>query len=317
MAGDAREDLAPRAYRSAQAAREVVAHRGELLRKIRDIGRQEHDRLCGRRGPPIGDKLDDGRVRLVADRSDNRHRAAGEDGVRHDLLVEGPEILDRTAAAGDENRVDAKPLGLGVERPYGPRDLFRRSVPLHAHIDEENANGLRPMGRRAETVVDRSAGRARDDRNAPGKRWQGKLAVIVKIAAGFKCSAEPLVALLERALSLAFDSGDIELRASLLGIKRKRAGDDDGVALAEDESRAPSSIGGLAPHRAADDRLIILQREIPMPLVDDIREFAAHAQRTTNAVERALDALRQLRHAFGPRLLASAIAAGVSSSPPT
>ena len=60
-----------------------------------------HDHLGGRRrrrGAQIRDEIRDGDIGLVADRGDHRHGRSG-DGASHDFLIEGPQILDRTAAA--------------------------------------------------------------------------------------------------------------------------------------------------------------------------------------------------------------------------
>ena len=43
---------------------------------------------------------------LVADRRNDRHRR-GRNRARDDLLVERPQILDRSAAAADDDDVDA------------------------------------------------------------------------------------------------------------------------------------------------------------------------------------------------------------------
>ena len=63
---------------------------------IAEVARLAHDDFGGlrrRRRAHVGDVVGDGRIGLVADGRDHRHRA-GRNRAGHDFLVEGPEILD-------------------------------------------------------------------------------------------------------------------------------------------------------------------------------------------------------------------------------
>ncbi len=104
-----------RAGRGAQlGAAMVVAARPRRQRPARqavdavdqlDAHRHRHFRRGGRRRrAAVGDEIDQRHVGLVADRGDQRDQAVGG-GADHDLLVEGPEILDGAAAARDDEEV--------------------------------------------------------------------------------------------------------------------------------------------------------------------------------------------------------------------
>ena len=77
-----------------------------------------------RRRPQVGDEIGDGEVGLVADGRDHRD-AAGDDGPRHRLFVEGPEIFQRSAAPRHDDDVDV------VDRRQAPqRRRDRQRGPL-------------------------------------------------------------------------------------------------------------------------------------------------------------------------------------------
>ena len=62
----------------------------------------------GRRGcAQVGDEIGDAEIGLVPHPADHRHRAGG-DGAGQGLVVEGPQILDRAAAAHQQDDVDGR-----------------------------------------------------------------------------------------------------------------------------------------------------------------------------------------------------------------
>src|SRR5438477_7646098 len=66
-----------------------------------------NDHLCGgrgRRSAYIGGEIRDGEISFVADSGDDRN-CAGHNGAGHGLLVKSPQILDRTAAPGEDQHV--------------------------------------------------------------------------------------------------------------------------------------------------------------------------------------------------------------------
>ena len=89
-----------------------------------------HDELGGRRWrrrAQVGDEVGDGDVGLVADRGDDRHRRGG-DRPGDGLFVERPEILERSAAAADDDHVDA----VDARRPGAARGRSRPPRPRPA-----------------------------------------------------------------------------------------------------------------------------------------------------------------------------------------
>jgi len=72
------------------------------LRRAHQFGRR---RGCGR--PQVGHEVGDGEIGFVPDAADHRHRAGG-DGARQRLVVESPQVLDRAAAAHQQDEVDRR-----------------------------------------------------------------------------------------------------------------------------------------------------------------------------------------------------------------
>ena len=106
--------------------------------------------------------------------------AAGEDRARHGLLVEGPEILERAAAARDDDDVD---VGDGGEAPQRRRDRERRALALHGRGREEDRHRAAAV-RDAHDVADDGARGRRHDAQAARQERQRALAGRVEEALG-------------------------------------------------------------------------------------------------------------------------------------
>ena len=112
--GEAREFHGRFAQQSDHAAGQSL---GVVQRLGQEVGAHRHGHL-GRRGrrrrAAVGGEVDQGGVGLVADRRDQRDlRSRG--GAHHDLLVEGPEILEAAAAARHDQHVG--PRHRAADRP--------------------------------------------------------------------------------------------------------------------------------------------------------------------------------------------------------
>src|ERR1019366_8408932 len=81
------------AAKTGEGRGEIAPHRHRLFRRRRGGWRAE-----------IGGMIDQGPIRLVANRRDERHEAARRR-AHDDFLVETPQILERTAAARDDNHI--------------------------------------------------------------------------------------------------------------------------------------------------------------------------------------------------------------------
>jgi hypothetical protein len=109
----------------------------------------------------------------VADRRDDRN-VRGGDGADHLLLVERPQILDRAAAAGDDQQVrDAAPARRPkrVESGDAAAILRRRAFALDRDRPEDDVAGeaiLEPV----QDVADDGAGRRGDHADDLGRERQ-------------------------------------------------------------------------------------------------------------------------------------------------
>ncbi len=81
---------------------------------------------CG--GAHVGDEVGDGEVHLVAHGGDHRH-LGGRDGPGQHLVVEGPQVLERAAAAAHDDHVHAAQRVQLARRPGRPRPPHRRPAP--------------------------------------------------------------------------------------------------------------------------------------------------------------------------------------------
>jgi hypothetical protein len=113
--------------RAGEASRAKAERGGELLQTPADrivpapldgreraqpLGPVGHDPLGRPRGRRtlVGDEIDDSEIRLVTDAAHDRDRA-GVHGARHGLVVEGLQILERAAAACQDQHVAVRAPG--------------------------------------------------------------------------------------------------------------------------------------------------------------------------------------------------------------
>jgi hypothetical protein len=73
-------------------------------------------RGSGRGRPQVGHKVRNGEVGLVAHTADHGHRALNER-ARELLVVEGPQVFDRAAAAHQQDHIDRRRLAPNTVRP--------------------------------------------------------------------------------------------------------------------------------------------------------------------------------------------------------
>ena len=150
-----------------------------------------HDHLGGgrgSRGPDVGDEVGDGEIDLVADGRDDRDGRAG-DGPGHPLLVEGPEVLDRSAAPADDEDVD---VGQGAQVVDAGDDLVGRPVALDAgRVDEDVELGEAPLQGPQDVDDGRPGGRG-DDADLLGQEGSLRLRAGSKrpsaLSFSFNCS---------------------------------------------------------------------------------------------------------------------------------
>ncbi len=146
----------------------------------------------------VGGEIDQRDVGLMADRRDQRDHAVGRS-PHHDLLVERPEILQRPAAAGDDQKIrtrDAAAFGQRVEATDGGGHLFGRAVALHLDRPDQHA-ARKTILQPVQDVADHGTGGRGDDADHFRQPRQLLLAPGVEQALG----GELLLALLQEAPS--------------------------------------------------------------------------------------------------------------------
>ena len=125
------------------------------------------DDLCGgRRGrrAQVGNKISDSDVGFMANGADDRD-LAGEDSSRHPLIVKTPQILQRTAAASDNQHVT---LPARVRQRDGAHNLPGSIVTLNrGRVDDHRQPGV-AAPEDMKNIVQRGTGFRGDDPDAVG-----------------------------------------------------------------------------------------------------------------------------------------------------
>ena len=171
---------------------EPVGESVEVQGDLAGIGDADLAGLAGGQGAAVGGQVGEGHVDLVADRRDDRD-ARGGDGPRHDLLVEGPEVFEAAAAAGDDDDVGA---GDPVGQRQGRDDLAVGALALDPGRRDEDLGASPAAADDLEEVADGGAGRAGHDHDPAGEPGQRPLSARVEQPLG----GQPREPLAERQL---------------------------------------------------------------------------------------------------------------------
>src|SRR5215475_13013176 len=107
----------------------------------------------------IRHEIGDGEVGLVSD-GGHDGRPAGHDGASDTLVVEGPQILDRSTAAADDHDIE---IGYLAQVAQGPNDLQRGTLPLDAYRCDHDAHVAEAPADDVQDVAQSSAAGRRDD----------------------------------------------------------------------------------------------------------------------------------------------------------
>jgi hypothetical protein len=250
----------------------------------------------------VGDEVDQGGVGLVADGRDQRDRSLGHR-ARQALVVEGPQVLDRAAAAGDDDDVGTRhgPARRdGVEAPDRGADLAGGGVALdHAGPDQHPAGPA--VADAVQDVADHRAGRTGDH---PDHGWHGRqraLAVGREQALGVQLRLQALQLGEKRADPGGLHGLDDDLVARAGRIGGDLAGDDDlQPMLGPDLQLADIAL----PDHAVDRRLVVLdgQIDVAVGMVGDLRQLAAQPHEAVAVFQRALQGEGQFRDGIGRAL---------------
>ena len=155
----------------------------------------------GRGRAQIGHEIGDGHIRLMSHRRDHRHRA-GRNRARYGLLVEGPQVFERSAAAPHDHQF--RPLR-AAEVLDAAADLLHRSFALHQRREDADMQPGKAARENLEHVGDGGAARRGDDADAPRKARQGPLALGREQALGGQLLLELLESQLQRAQPLGLE----------------------------------------------------------------------------------------------------------------
>ena len=281
-------------YEKKQAIRQVIDLPGQLLRRRHEA----HRGLGGRGGPEIGDELDDGGVGFVADGGDEGN-GAGEGRVCDLSLIERPKILERPAAPGHEDGIDAKPRVMPVHPPDGPCDIVRGPLALHEHVDDQQGHGPAALRRGRDDIVDRRAFGGGDDGDPAGQNGQRLLAGLVEVPQLAQLPAHRPELLLQGPCPDGLQVGDVELGPPLGRIVAHVAGGEDFIAVL---GRETELLGRGRPGDATHHRRLILEREVQVVLGGEVADLADDAEGRGDALlQGGFDELGELAdgEAFG------------------
>src|SRR5690554_785020 len=171
----------------------------QLLQHGPGIGAEQLGGRRGGGGAYVGDEVADGYIGLVTDGADHRG-AAGGHGPGDHFLVERPEILQRATAPGQDQGVEAGPIG-----PFQRLYYLRRRL---AALDRRGADYQFDEGRapaeHADDVAHRRAAGRGDDADPGRVRGQRALALGSEQALGLQPGLERLECLAQCAVAGRF-----------------------------------------------------------------------------------------------------------------
>ena len=149
------------------------------VRTLQKVGAHRHGDLGGRgrrRRAAVGGEVDQRHVGLVPHGGDQRDVARCR-GAHHDFLVEGPEVFQAAAAAGDDQHVGPRHRRGCIEaveaRDRGS-DLLRRARALDRDRPDQHPAGKAVLDAMQDVADHRARGRGHD---ADGLGQVGQLAL--------------------------------------------------------------------------------------------------------------------------------------------
>jgi hypothetical protein len=161
-----------------------------------------------------------------------------------------------------------------VERRHDGR---RRAFALHGGVGYDHAGDRATTMDDGHDVVKRGPIGARHDRDTGRKHWQRSLSLQGKKAFRLELLVDLLERLAPQTVARRFDAQDSQLKLTTSRIHGEFAERDDRHALVRRGERA-ARVG--RPHHAADLRVGILQREVPVTVAVllEPHDFASHPQ---------------------------------------
>ncbi|VWC42463.1 hypothetical protein BLA6860_07099 [Burkholderia lata] len=262
------------------AARERTLALADLAQQQRPLRARELGRAGRRRRTQVGREVRDREIGFVPDAADDR-QFARRDRARQRLVVERPQILDRAAAATDQQYVDLAARIRGLD---GRDELFGGTGALHGRRIDDHRNVRRAAGERGQHVAQRGRLQRRDDADRARVGRQRPLALGREQPLALELRLQPQERLVQAPLPGAPHGLDVELHFAARLVHRDDRAHLDPVAFARRELRV---LGAAAEHHAAHLRLLVLDREIPVAArgAREIRHFARNPQQRKRALE--------------------------------
>ena len=235
----------------------------------------------------------------MADGRDQGDGSLGH-GAGQGLVVEGPEILHRTAAPGDDQDVgpgDGPARRHGVEPPDRGGHLSGGGVALDHHRPHHHAAGP-AVADAVQDIADHRAGRAGDHTDRGGHGGQAPFARGLEQPFGRQ--------LLLEAFELCEQGADAGGLHRLDDNLVPRSGREGGDTPGDDHLQPLLGPDGQTAHAALPDHaveggLVVLDRQIDMAacVVCDLRQLSAQPHEAVGVLQRPLERERQLRNGIG------------------
>ncbi|RMV18262.1 hypothetical protein ALP16_05415 [Pseudomonas savastanoi] len=209
-----------------------------------------------RRRSHVGHEITDGNIGFMANGTDNR-RHAGVDGAGDGFFVETPQVFQRAAATGKNQRIEASAVG-----------QFQRADNLVDRLTALNGGGdqcqLDPRCAAAEhtnDVADYRAGRRADDADTLRMQWQGNLALGAEQAFVAELGFQRVERQAQSAITGGFDGVENQLVVATAFKQRHLAAHLDLQTVLQ---RLTHTCRALPEQRATHLRARVLQREVHM-----------------------------------------------------
>ena len=191
----------------------------------------------------------------------NHRRRGSRHRPHHGLVVERPEVFQRTTAARHDDDVGAHAL---VECPQGGHDSRGGFLPLHQRRGKHHLGQGVTAAQGLENIAQSRAGGRSDHANHPRERRQGALAGVVEQPFGFQFGFQALEFAMQVARARGVEAVDIKLVAPPGGVNVDVAVGFHRVAIAG--QKAPPLAQHLRlPHHTGQLGVAVFEGEIGMP----------------------------------------------------
>ncbi len=234
----------------------VQAFEGQA--QVGAVGGGQRGRAGGSGRAQVGGKIGQGEIGLVAHPADHGG-LRGDDGAHHAFVVEGPQVFQRAAAAGDEDHI--RRTG-AVKRRQGADDGRRSFIALHRGRREQDLGQRVAPPQGVEHILQGRAGGRGDQADSAREGRDGALAFFIEEPFTFKSRLEPQEFLVEKALSGGAHGVDVELVGAVALVDPHRAVGFDGHAVLQGHLDFER---GSAPDDAAQGGPRVFEGQVDMP----------------------------------------------------